>query len=98
MIKKTHIRCSVCKGKGEMLKPVVKKSLRNTIPDSPYIQTKDTKRMLEIMRRYGLSQLTLAKVLGISNGTVNGWLHRKTNLKGKIRSIYFEMLKMKGYE
>ncbi len=64
---------------------------------SPLLLTPDTKKMLAIMKKHGLNQLSLAKILDISQGTVNGWLHRKTNLQGKIKSIYFRMLKMKGY-
>jgi transcriptional regulator with XRE-family HTH domain len=54
--------------------------------------------MLRIMEKHGLNQLTLAKILDISQGTVNGWFHRKTNLQGKIKTIYFEMLKHEGYK
>ena len=48
------------------------------------------------MEKNNLNQLTVAKILNISQGTVNGWFHRKTNLQGKIKTIYFEVLKMKG--
>jgi DNA-binding transcriptional regulator YiaG len=65
---------------------------------SPYLQTKDTKKMLKIMEKHGFNQLALAKTLNISQGTVNGWFHRKTNLQGKIKTIYFEMLKSKGFK
>jgi hypothetical protein len=50
------------------------------------------------MNKYKLNQLSLAKVLKISQGTVNGWFHRKTNFHGKIKDIYFDNLKMKGYK
>lgn len=54
--------------------------------------------MIKLMDKHELNQLKLAKILEISQGAVNGWFHRKTNLNGKIKSIYFEMLKSKGYK
>lgn len=84
--KSLYKKCLKCNGSGKL-------KIR-----SPYLQTADTKKMLRIMEKYGLNQLSLAKILDISKGTVNGWLHRKTNLQGKIKSIYFEMLKYEGYK
>jgi DNA-binding transcriptional regulator YiaG len=79
-------KCLRCNGTGKL-------KIRES-----YLLTKDTKKMLSIMEKYGLNQLGLAKTLGISQGTVNGWFHRKTNLNGKIKDIYFENLKHKGYK
>jgi len=85
-MKSEYKKCLRCNGTGNL-------KIR-----SPYLQTKDTKKMLRIMEKHGLNQLTLAKILDISQGTVNGWFHRKTNLQGKIKTIYFEMLKHEGYK
>lgn len=84
--KKIYKKCLRCNGTGKL-------KIR-----SPYLQTKDTKKMIKLMDKHELNQLKLAKILEISQGAVNGWFHRKTNLNGKIKSIYFEMLKSKGYK
>jgi methylphosphotriester-DNA--protein-cysteine methyltransferase len=78
--------CKRCQGTGKL-------KIRES-----YLRTKDTKKMLALMDKYGFTQLSLAKTLGISQGTVNGWFHRKTNLQGKIKPLYFENLKNKGYK
>jgi hypothetical protein len=85
-MKSLYKKCLKCQGTGKI-------KIR-----SPYLQTKDTKRMLKVMDKHDLTQLQLAKILDISQGTVNGWFHRKTNLQGKIKQIYFDMLKFKGYK
>lgn len=84
--KKLYKKCSKCRGTGKL-----------KIRDE-YFLTPDTKKMLALMKRYGLKQLDVAKILDISQGTVNGWFHQKTNFQGKIKSIYFQLLKARGYE
>lgn len=84
MRKKIYQPCSKCKGTGR------------TKIRQPLLETEDTKKMRDIMKRHGLKQHTLAKLLGISSGAVNGWFHQKTNLQGKIKPIYFHMLDFKG--
>lgn len=84
--KNLYKKCLKCQGTGKLK---IK---------SPYLLTKDTKKMLAIMKKYDLNQLGIAKVIGVSQGTVNGWFHRKTNMQGKIKNIYFENLKNKGYK
>ena len=84
--KKLYKKCNRCQGTGKL-------KIRET-----YLRTKDTNKMLSIMNKYAFTQLTLAKILEISQGTVNGWFHRKTNLQGKIKKIYFDALKTKGYK
>jgi DNA-binding transcriptional regulator YiaG len=64
----------------------------------PPLITADTKRMAAIMKRHNLNQLAVGKILDISQSTVQNWFHRKTNMYGKIKSIYFTVLKMRGYE
>lgn len=83
---KLYQKCKRCNGTGKL-------KIRES-----YLRTKDTSRMLKLMDKHGLNQLSLAKTLGISQGTVNGWFHRKTNLQGIIKPIYFEMLILKGYK
>lgn len=85
-MKEIYKKCIRCNGTGKIKKR------------SPYLLTKDTKKMLRIMEKHELNQLALAKILNISQGAINGWFHRKTNLQGKIKSIYFDMLKAKGYK
>lgn len=60
--------------------------------------TPDTRKMIAIMNRNGLTQLALAKHLDISQATVSGWFKASSNIKGKIKKIYFESLKSKGFK
>lgn len=86
MIKnKLYKPCKHCNGTGKI-------KIRAT-----HMLTPDTKKMLALMKKNNLNQLQIAKILDISQGTVSGWFKKETNLLGKIKSIYFEMLKMKGY-
>lgn len=78
--------CNRCNGTGKI-----------KIRQSPLL-TPDTKKMLSIMKRNKLNQLQVAKILVISQPAVCGWFKKKCNLKGKIKPIYFNMLKMKGYK
>lgn len=83
--KELYKKCKHCTGTGKIkIRP-------------PYMLTTDTKRMLRVMKKHELTQTALAKILGISQGAVNGWFHRKTNLNGKIKPIYFQMLRNLGY-
>lgn len=36
--------------------------------------------------------------MGISKAAVVGWFKVGTNVEGKIKPIYFEMLKLKGFK
>ena len=78
--------CQNCKGTGRI-------KLANT-----KLTTPDVKRLLKIMKKYDMTQLSLAKILEMSQGTINGWFYAKTNPRGKVKSIYFNILKIKGYE
>jgi len=83
--RKTHKPCSRCKGTGRIkLKKIM-------------LDTDDVRKILLIMKQNRLNQLTLSKVLDISQGTINGWFYKKTNPKGTIKRIYFDILKLKGY-
>jgi predicted XRE-type DNA-binding protein len=84
MREKIYKPCNRCGGTGKVK---IKQEM---------LETRDVKKMLNIMKRNSFKQLDLAKVLGVSQGTVNGWFHRKTNLQGKIKPLYFELLKSKG--
>ena len=86
MAESLYKRCERCRGTGKLKKR------------EPILKTEDTKRMLLMMEKYNLKQLDLAKILDISQGTINGWFHRKTNLQGTIKPIYFNMLKKLGYK
>lgn len=83
---KIYKNCPRCRGTGKI-------KIRQSL-----LKTEDTKKMLNIMKKYKLKQLDLAKILEISQGTINGWFHRKTNLQGKIKKMYFIILKHKGYK
>lgn len=78
--------CNRCNGTGKI-----------KIRQSPLL-TKDTKKMLSIMKKNKLNQLQIAKILDISQGAVSGWFKKESNLQGKIKRIYFNVLKSKGYE
>lgn len=78
--------CNKCRGTGKI-------KLANTKLNTP-----DVKRLLAIMKRHELTQLDLAKILEMSQGTINGWLYAKTNPTGKIKKLHFSILKIKGYK
>ena len=78
--------CSKCKGTGKTKAKAVQ-------IDSP-----DCNKMRAIMKRNKLNNLSLAKVLGISSGTIHGWFHFGSNAKGEIKQLYFDILKLKGYK
>ncbi len=78
--------CNKCRGTGKI-------KLANT-----KLTTPDVKRLLRIMKKHNLNQLSLSKVLEINQSTINGWLYAKTNPTGKIKKLHFTVLKIKGYE
>jgi DNA-binding transcriptional regulator YiaG len=78
--------CSKCHGSGK-----TKARLKQ-------IESPDTNKMRAIMKRNKLNNLSLAKTLGISSATVHDWFHFGTNSKGKIKKLYFDILKMKGFK
>lgn len=82
---KLYKPCERCNGTGKI------KHKQEKL-DTPHV-----KRMLKIMKKYDLNQLKLAKILDISQGTVNGWFYKKTNLQGRIKLLYFTQLKLLGY-
>lgn len=83
---KLYRKCRHCKGTGKL-------KVRQEYQDTP-----DIKKLIAIMKRNDLNQLSLAKVLGMSQGTINGWLHEHTNPSGTIKKVYFNMLKVLGYK
>lgn len=83
---KLYKACNQCRGTGKI-------KLANS-----KLKTTDVKRLLRIMKNYELNQLSLSKILEISQGTINGWLYAKTNPTGKIKNLYFTILKIKGYK
>lgn len=54
-------------------------------------------RMKKIMKKHKLSQLSLSKILGISQTAVNNWFNPKTRIQG-VKKKYFDILSEKGYE
>ena len=84
--KQLYKACNKCRGTGKI-------KLANTKLNTP-----DVKRLLKIMKKYDLNQLSLSKVLEMSQGTINGWLYAKTNPTGKIKKIIFNILNIKGYK
>ena len=86
-MKKTNLKykpCSKCRGTGKV-------KAKEKMLDTP-----DVKRMLRIMKRNGLNQLALSRLIGINQGTINGWFYKFTNKQGLIKKIYFELLANKG--
>lgn len=77
--------CKICKGTGK-----IKLSL-------PKLNTPDCKRMLAIMRKHKWTQCDLAKAIGISQGTISDWFYHETNITGTIKTLYFSILKQKGF-
>lgn len=63
----------------------------------PPLSTPDVNKMRKIMKKNNLTQMKLAEIIGISQGTVQGWFTASRNLKGRIKKIYFEILKSRGY-
>jgi hypothetical protein len=78
--------CTKCRGTGKI-------KLKNS-----KLKTADVKRLLNIMEKYDLNQLSLSKILEMSQSTINGWFYYKTNPTGKIKRIIFNILKIKGYK
>jgi DNA-binding transcriptional regulator YiaG len=83
---KLYKHCDRCKGTGKI-------KLANTKLNTP-----DVKRLLRIMKKHSMTQLSLAKILEMSQGTINGWFYAKSNPRGKIKKLHFNILKIKGYE
>jgi DNA-binding transcriptional regulator YiaG len=80
----TYKDCNKCNGTGKLKERAAQQK-------SP-----DIDKMKDIMRRKKLKINSLAKLLGISNGAVQGWFHVSTNTTGKIKKLYFDILKLKG--
>jgi transcriptional regulator with XRE-family HTH domain len=57
------------------------------------MSTAATKKMRAIMKRNGLSQVKLAEILGITQGSVSNWF----NVTGSVPREHFEVLKKKGW-
>lgn len=79
--------CSKCNGTGKV-----------KARDYDLVDSKDTRKMKEIMKRHNLKKYELAEILGISQAAVVGWFKVGTNVQGNIKSVYFELLKLKGYK
>ncbi len=62
-IKQEYKDCTKCNGKGKV-------KIRNK-----HLETTDTLKMKKIMKKYDFKYHSLAKVLGISVGTISGWFH-----------------------
>lgn len=75
----------VCRSCGQVVRLVNRRSLKN----------KDTLKLIKIMEKNNLSVQHILNILGISKRTLMRWLSLKN---GKIKTIYFEMLSLKGYE
>jgi predicted transcriptional regulator len=84
--KNLYKKCLRCNGTGKLKN-------KETI-----LLTPDTRKMLAIMKRNDLNQLALAKILEISQSTVSGWFKKKSNINGKIKSVYFTLLKSRGIQ
>jgi hypothetical protein len=85
-IKPEYNVCSKCHGSGKTKKRSIQ------------IESPDTNRMRILMKKHQLTMYSLAKLIGISQGTVSGWFHFGTNKNGTIKQIYFDLLKLKGIE
>jgi len=79
--------CSKCQGKGKI------KSRGYDL-----VNSKDIRKMNAIMKKYDLKKYQISKILGISTGAVVGWFRVGTNVQGKIKPVYFELLALKGYK
>lgn len=79
--------CSKCKGSGKV-----------KARDYDLVDSKDIKRILSIMKRHNLKKYQLSEILGISKAAVVGWFKVGTNVQGKIKPVYFELLELKGYK
>ncbi len=73
-------KCPYCSGKGEV-------RIAHFLPVS---------KMVKIAKKYKLTQLKIAELIGITQSGVNNWFNPKTCIQG-IRTEYFEILKKKGY-
>lgn len=63
---------------------------------SEKIFTKDTKKMLSIIKRNYLNFKTVAEMLELSQPAISTWFSIKTNPKGTIRKKHFQTLKSLG--
>ncbi len=88
IVKNGRINRKKCMACGQLIKRERKKML-----DTP-----DVKKMLKIIKKYKLTQTKLANIIGISQGTIQGWFFKSTNIRGKIKPLYFEVLQMNGYK
>jgi DNA-binding XRE family transcriptional regulator len=85
-IKNGRIKREQCKSCGQLI----------PLPKQSQLKTPDVNRMKRIMKKHGFSQIQLANEIGVSQGTVSGWFTNKRNLQGKIKSLYFKILKNKN--
>lgn len=80
-----RIPCEHCKGRGY------------NVPTPKYVNTKDVKRMVALMEKHNLTVVQMAKLCEVVPTTFYAWLTAQGQSSGKIRSIYFSLLKLKGY-
>lgn len=79
--------CSKCKGTG-----------KTKARDFDSVDSKDIRKIKSIMKRHNLKKYQIAEILGISQSAVVGWFKLGTNVNGKIKPVYFELLELKGYK
>ena len=79
--------CSKCNGKGKV-----------KARDYDLVDSKSIMKMKNIMKRHNLKKYEISEILGISTAAVVGWFKVGTNVKGVIKQVYFDILKLKGYE
>ena len=79
--------CSKCNGKGKV-----------KARDYDCVESSDINKMKKIIKNNNLKLYQLADILGISQAAVSGWFKLGTNVKGQIKKIYFDVLKIKGYK
>ena len=79
--------CSKCNGKGKI-----------KARDFDLVDSKDIRKMKVIMKRHNLKKYQVSEILGISKAAVVGWFKLGTNVRGIIKPIYFDLLKIKGYK
>ncbi len=86
-VKIKYNTCSKCNGTGTV-----------KARDYDLVDSKDIKKMLAIMKKHDLKKYQLSEILGVSKAAVVGWFKVGTNVQGKIKPVYFELLELKGYK
>lgn len=79
--------CSKCKGSG-----------KTKARGFDLVDSKDIRKMNNIMKIHNLKKYQVSDILGISKAAVVGWFKLGTNVQGKIKPVYFELLELKGFK